>query len=136
MTQAKPTEKCPVCGGSPDRNGVTFWRCHDSHHGLIGPLNDQSGEGWDAMIRKMKSRPKMTLEEMRRRLVQINKAQNDIERLSFDNMDNWVIETKTKIFKFQDLLDPGLFQARVNDYIESMRRIIADECAALGVEME
>lgn len=88
------------------------------------------------MIRKMKSQPKMTLEEMRQRLVRINKAQNDIERLGFGNMDNWVIETKTKIFKFQDLLDPGLFQARVNDYIESMRRIIAEESAALGVDVE
>jgi len=47
-------EKCPVCGEQPSMNQVNVWfhwhATPDSdRHYIEGPLNDESGEGWNKM---------------------------------------------------------------------------------------
>lgn len=138
MSQIKPREKC-VCGKEFERVG-NYWQCgserNDDGHIISGPYDDPTGEKIDSMVRKMRARTTMTMAEMEERLTRIQKAKKDIARLDDENMSGWRIETKNRFFEFRDLLDLGLFQMTLGGYIESMRQVIHDECAALGVEVE
>ena len=56
--QARPREKCPVCGREfLFVGGKEYWSCEGERksHILYGPSDDPDGRKIDAMVRKMRS---------------------------------------------------------------------------------
>jgi hypothetical protein len=68
-------EPCALCGAGPTKR-FSFWGCSNPSCDVDGPYNDESGEGWNRLMRRepVKAEPKAGTV---RKIVQIASAGED-----------------------------------------------------------